>query len=396
MDSTINTVDAQAGTRQVELSIIMPCLNEAETLAICIRKAQMWLRDHDVNGEVLICDNGSADGSCEITVQMGARLVEVAERGYGAALMGGIAAAQGKYVIMGDCDDSYDFSSLESFVSRLREGWDLVMGNRFWGGIESGAMPPLHQYFGNPLLTGIARLLFGLPIGDIQCGLRGFNREQIQGLGLRTTGMEFASEMVVRSQLCGLRIIEVPTTLKPDGRSRKPHMRSFRDGWRNLRFYLIYSPNWLFLYPGAALVLAGTLLGALILPGPVVIGAIGFDANTLVFCSAAIVIGYQAIWFGVFTKTFASTERLIAQSADFNSLFKLFTLEKGLLVGIATLLIGGIGAAMAFSEWQRKDFGALSYAAMLRQVVPAATFLVLGSQTILSSFFVSVLGLKRL
>src|SRR5919197_585369 len=265
----------------VELSIVMPCLNEAETLTICIRKAKQSLREHSIAGEIIVADNGSHDGSQALAARMGVRLVHVQAKGYGNALMGGIAAARGKYVIMGDADDSYDFTSLGPFITKLRAGYDLVMGNRFKGGIQPGAMPVLHRYLGNPVLTGLGRLLFGSPCGDFHCGLRGFNKAAIMRLGLRTTGMEFASEMVVKATLYRLRIAEVPTTLSPDGRSRPPHLRSWRDGWRHLRFLLLYSPRWLFLYPGALLMLVGLVMMLWLLPNPRAIGYITLDVHTL-------------------------------------------------------------------------------------------------------------------
>ncbi|HEY9721799.1 MAG TPA: glycosyltransferase family 2 protein, partial [Oscillatoriaceae cyanobacterium] len=281
----------------LELSILMPCLNEAETLAICIQKAQAFLRESGVEGEVLIADNGSTDGSQAIASALGARVIHVPERGYGAALLEGIRQAYGRYVVMGDADDSYDFSSLGAFLVRLREGHQLVMGNRFQGGIAPGAMPPLHRYLGNPVLTGIGKLFFGSPCGDFHCGLRAFDRAAIEGLQLRTLGMEFASEMVVKATLHGLRIAEVPTRLAKDGRSRPPHLRSWRDGWRHLRFLLMYSPRWLFFYPGASLVLLGLFLMALVLPGPRHVGMATLDVHTLYVAAGMVLLGVQTLTF---------------------------------------------------------------------------------------------------
>jgi glycosyltransferase involved in cell wall biosynthesis len=270
----------------IELSVVMPCLNEAETLETCIRKAQRALEQQNLAGEVVVADNGSTDGSIAIAERLGARVVRVQARGYGNALMGGIAAASGKYVIMGDADDSYDFSHIPRFLDKLREGADLVMGNRFRGGIEKDAMPLLHQYFGNPLLTRIGRLFFHSPVGDFYCGIRGFRKDAYEKMGLRTTGMEFATEMVVKATLLNLRIAEVPTTLVPDGRTRRPHIRTWRDGWRTLRFFLLYSPRWLFLYPGAVLMFVGSVLGLWLLPAPRRIGEVTFDVHTLVYAAA--------------------------------------------------------------------------------------------------------------
>src|SRR5215211_8776310 len=280
---------------RTELSVLMPCLNEAETLATCIKKAQKALEDLNVNGEVVIADNGSTDGSPEIAASLGARVIHVAAKGYGSALLSGIKAARGKYIIMGDADDSYDFTNLGPFLEKLRAGYELVMGNRFKGGIAPNAMPPLHKYLGNPVLTGIGRLFFRSPCGDFHCGLRGFSKAAIQRLDLRTRGMEFASETVVKASLQGLKITEVPTTLSVDGRNRPPHLRSWRDGWRHLRFLLLYSPRWLFLYPGAFLMVAGFISGGWLLQGPVVINNVGFDVQTLLYAAAAIIIGFQAV-----------------------------------------------------------------------------------------------------
>ena len=386
---------AEMSNTQCELSVVMPCLNESETLEVCIRKAQQSLKELKIDGEVLIADNGSTDGSQDIAKGMGARVVDVPIKGYGAALQGGITAARGKYIIMGDADDSYDFSNLGPFVEKLREGFDLVMGNRFKGGIKPGAMPPLHQYLGNPVLTGIGRLFFHSPSGDFHCGLRGFRRDAALKMRLRTTGMEFASEMVVKATLYNMRIAEVPTTLSPDGRSRPPHLRSWRDGWRHLRFLLLYSPKWLFFYPGIALMLIGMLVGLWLLPGPRTVGNVMFDVHTLLYAAFAIIIGFQSTIFAIFTKVFAITEGLLPEDPRLNKLFEYITLEVGLIVGGILLLIGLIGSIYALNVWGIRSFGDLEPTQTLRIVIPSALLLALGSQIALSSFFLSVLGLDR-
>jgi len=379
----------------LELSILMPCLNEAETLATCIRKAQKSLHELNVTGEVIIADNGSTDGSPEIAIGLGARVIHVADKGYGSALLGGIDAARGTYIIMGDADDSYDFTNLGPFLENLRAGYDLVMGNRFKGGIEPKAMPVLHRYLGNPVLTGIGRLFFKSPCGDFHCGLRGFSKAAIQRLDLRTRGMEFASETVVKASLHKLRITEVPTTLSVDGRSRAPHLRSWRDGWRHLRFLLLYSPRWLFLYPGLLLMLVGALAGGWLLVGPRVVDGVTLDVHTLLYAAMAIVVGYQTVIFAVFTKVFAITEGLLPEDPRLTLLFRHVKLETGLIAG-SLLFTGGIAMSVyALSSWSATSFGPLSPSVTLRLVIPAAILITLGLQTILSSFFLSILGLKR-
>jgi glycosyltransferase involved in cell wall biosynthesis len=378
-----------------ELSIIMPCLNEVETVGTCIQKARQYLHSHDISGEIIVADNGSTDGSQAVAGRMGARVVSVEAKGYGNALMGGIAAARGKYVIMGDADDSYDFANLDPFVQKLREGYDLVMGNRFKGGIQSGAMPWLHRYLGNPVLSGVGRILFKSPCGDFHCGLRGFRKKAIMQLNLRTTGMEFASEMVVKATLHKLRIAEVPTMLFPDGRSRAPHLRSWRDGWRHLRFLLIYSPRWLFLYPGIALMILGLAITLWLLPGPRQVGDTIFDIHTLLYAAIMIIVGFQAVSFAVFTKVFAITEGLLPQDPRLNRMFQVVTLEVGLLVGGVAMLSGLIGSIYAFAQWGVRSFGPLEPVQTFRIVIPASLSLALGFQIILSSFFLSVLGLGR-
>lgn len=380
---------------EVEFSIVMPCLNEAETLAICIQKAQRSLAENNVRGEIIIADNGSSDGSQEIASGLGAHVVNVKARGYGNALMGGIAAARGKYVIMGDADDSYDFAALDPFIRQLREGYDLVMGNRFLGGIKKGAMPPLHRYLGNPVLTTIGRLFFRSPVGDFHCGLRGFSKSAVTNLDLQTTGMEFASEMVVKATLHGMRIAEVPTTLSPDGRTRAPHLRSWRDGWRHLRFLLLYSPRWLFLYPGGLLMLAGLVVLLWLIPGPKRIGGVTFDVHTLLYGAAAIIIGFQSVLFAVFTKIFAISEGLLPEDDRLNRAFRYLTLEVGLIGGLILIVAGLSGTVYAYWYWDRLSFGNLDPTQTMRVVIPAVTCLTVGFQTLFSSFFLSILGLKR-
>src|ERR1044072_8338049 len=379
----------------LEVSVLMPCLNEAETIATCIKKAQTWMVKNHVAGEVMIADNGSTDGSQRIARVMEARVVDVPERGYGAALRAGIEAAAGKYVIMGDADDSYNFANLEPFVSKLRDGYDLVMGNRFAGGIEPGAMPPLHKYLGNPVLTGIGRLLFRSPCRDFHCGLRGFSKEAALKMDLRTPGMEFASEMVVKATLNKLRIIEVPTTLSPDGRSREPHLRSWRDGWRHLRFLLLYSPRWLFYNPGVLLMLVGLAVGLWLLPGPRAVGSVTFDVHTLLYAAAAVLTGFQAVNFAVFTKIFGVTSGLLPPDAKLDKAFKYVTLESGIVAGVVLFLTGLGLSIFAVSDWGAHSFGALDPTRILRLVIPAVSAMMLGSEIVLSRFFLSVLGLPK-
>jgi glycosyltransferase involved in cell wall biosynthesis len=386
---------ASASYGEVEVSVVMPCLNEAETLGICIAKAQAALREGNIEGEVIVADNGSTDGSQSIAESLGARVVTIGPKGYGSALMGGIAAARGKYIVMGDADASYDFGDIPLFLERLRAGHELVMGNRFQGGIRLGAMPPLHRYLGNPVLTEIGRLLFKSPCGDFHCGLRGFTKAAYQRMRLRTTGMEFASEMVVKATLFQMPICEVPTPLLPDGRSRKPHLRAWRDGWRHLRFLLLYSPRWLFLYPGFALMLIGLLVGAWLLPEPRRIGSAVLDVHTLLYAAIAVLLGFQAIAFAVFTKVFAVQEGLHPPDPRMDKWFRYVTLELGLAVGGALSILGFAISTYAIHEWSIRHFGPLNVTHTLRFVIPAALCLTLGVQTIFSSFFLSILGLRH-
>jgi glycosyltransferase involved in cell wall biosynthesis len=379
----------------LEVSVVMPCLNESETLAICIGKAQAAMDRLGLRGEVVIADNGSTDGSQQIAESMGARVVPVERRGYGAALQGGIAAARGEYILMGDADDSYDFAQVGAFVEKLREGHDLVMGNRFQGEILPGAMPALHRYLGNPVLTAVGQLFFACPVGDFHCGLRAFRRDAIEDLQLRTTGMEFASEMVVKATRFGLRMAEIPTTLSPDGRSRAPHLRTWRDGWRHLRFLLLYSPRWLFLYPGIFLFLLGTVAGLWLLPGPRVVGRATLDIHTLLFASAAVLIGFESITFAVFSKVFAVTQGLLPEDPALHRMFRVVTLESGLIVGGVLALAGAALCGYSISNWGSHQFGPLDPSHSMRIVIPGLLCLTLGVQTILSSFFLSVLGMAR-
>jgi hypothetical protein len=377
----------------LELTILMPCLNEAETIEACVKKAVSFLSTRGVRGEVLIADNGSTDGSQRLAQLCGARVVKAPRKGYGAALQDGIAAARGTYIIMGDADDSYDFSALDGFLERLRAGCDLVMGNRFRGGIKPGAMPALHRYLGNPVLTGLGRLFFRSPCGDFHCGLRGFRREAIVALGLTAPGMEFASEMVVKATLRNLRIDEVPTTLSPDGRSRASHLRSWRDGWRHLRFLLLLSPSWLFFFPGLLLLIAGTVAMVWLTGGPRTVGSITFDVNTLVYAAAAIGCGFQAMVFYLFAKTFAIRSGLLPEDATIHRLQQALRLEVGLSVGAGAVLLGLALATYAVGFWRIRSFGTLDPRLSLRIVVPSATLLILGLQVMFSSCLLTVLQL---
>ena len=382
-------------THELELSVVLPCLNEAETLATCVRKALSAIAEAGLEGEVLVADNGSSDGSQEIARRLGARVVHVPVHGYGAALQHGIDAARGRFVIMADSDDSYDLTSLLPFVEKLREGYDLVLGNRFRGGILPGAMPPLHRYLGNPVLSGLGRLFFDTPSRDFHCGMRGFTKEAAQRMNLRTTGMEFASEMVVKATIMGMRVTEVPTTLAPDGRSRAPHLRSWRDGWRHLRFLLLYSPRFLFLFPGAILATVSALAGIWLLRGPERIGTVTLDVNTLLFCAAGVLVGVQAVLFWTFAKVFASSEGLLPPDERLDKLFHYINLEVGIIIG-TVMLLAGLGLAIyAVAYWGEQGFGALSVEHSMRIAIPAALLIILGAEGIMASFFVSVLGLKR-
>jgi glycosyltransferase involved in cell wall biosynthesis len=378
-----------------ELTILMPCLNEAETVGTCVEKAVGFLQSRGLDGEVLVADNGSTDGSVEIAEAAGARVVPIKRKGYGNALIGGIRAAEGRYVIMGDADDSYDFSSLDAFVERLRAGDQLVMGNRFSGEILPGAMPPLHRYLGNPVLSRIGRVFFKAPCGDFHCGLRGFSKDAILSLDLRATGMEFASEVVVKSVLNGLTISEVPITLHPDGRTRPPHLRSWRDGWRHLRFLLLYSPRWLFFIPGLVLFLLGALATAALVVSPITIGHFRFGVGALVASATITIVGYQAVLFACLTKVYGQAEGFLPPDPRFNRVFRYARLETGLLAGVVMIVLAIVSGIVAYVAWRDADWGRNAVPGSIRAVVPAALGLVLGSQTILGSFFLSILGMHR-
>jgi len=380
----------------IELSVVMPCLNEAETIETCIRKAFSWMQANQVIGEVVIGDNGSTDGSQQMATNLGARVIDVPRKGYGSALMGAIEASKGKFVVMADSDDSYDFSNLSPFINELRAGKDLVMGNRFMGGIAPGAMPFLHRYLGNPVLSFIGRLFFNCPVSDFHCGLRGFRQDIVTLLDLKTTGMEFASEMVVKATIFKLNIAEVPTTLSKDGRSRPPHLRTWRDGWRHLRFLLIYSPRWLFLYPGIFLMLLGIIMSIFIVRGPVeMLPHVVFDTNTLLYAGAFIIVGYQAVSFGVFTRTYAVQAGFLPQNNSLAKASDFVSMELGLVIGLIILFAGVGGTLYSLSLWEEKGFGPLEYSEILRKVIPSVIAIIVGLQTILSSFFLSVLQVNK-
>jgi glycosyltransferase involved in cell wall biosynthesis len=391
----MNLQSFEKKTNACELSIVMPCLNEAETLSVCIYKASSFLKDNDVSGEIIVADNGSTDGSQKIAVEHGARVINVSERGYGAALMGGINAAFGKYIIMADADDSYDLLNLSPFLEKLRDGYELVMGNRFKGGIKPGAMPKLHRYLGNPVLTKIGQVFFQSGIGDFHCGIRGFQKSAIEQLKLNTTGMEFASEMIVKATLNNLNIAEVPTTLSPDGRNRPPHLRSWRDGWRHLRFLLIYSPRWLFLYPGIFLITLGLIIMGSLIPGPITIRGITFDIHTMLYASTGLLLGMQSVAFSLFSKAYAINVKLMPEHVFVKSALRIITLERGLIFGVLIGLLGLFGSIYAFFIWSHSAFGGLSPNSMMRLVIPSLTLLAAGLQIVFASFFLAVLMVKH-
>lgn len=380
---------------EVELSIVMPCLNEAETLEICIRKASHFLQTNNINGEIVIADNGSTDGSQNIALANNAIVIDVPKKGYGNALKAGFNAARGKYLIMGDADDSYDFSNLNPFLKKLREGNDLVIGNRFKGGIEKGAMPFLHKYLGNPVLSFLGKLFFKIKINDFHCGLRGISKEAYQKINVKTTGMEFASEMIVNASLQNLKIIEVSTTLKKDGRTRKPHLKTWSDGWRHLRFLLLFSPKWLFLIPGLIMVFLGSILSLILIFKPIKIGSIVFDIHTLLFSSSLAIVGFQFVMFYGLTKVFGITQNLLPKSKRYDTIFKYIQLEKGLIVGFLLTLTGLILSFYGFNIWQNHNFKALKVQETMRIVIPAVSLIVVGIQVVLFSFFFSILDLKN-
>ncbi len=382
----------------VEFSVVMPCLNEADTLEICITKALRIFEELGIDGEVVIADNGSDDGSQELAARLGARVEPVAERGYGAALMGGISAARGRFVLMGDADDSYDFLEIPKFLEKLREGHDLVQGCRLprgGGTVLPGAMPFLHRWIGNPMLSAMVRAMFHAPVNDIYCGMRGFTRELYDRLDQRCTGMEFATEMIIKSTLHGADITEVPITLHPDGRkSHGPHLRTFRDGWRTVRFFMMYSPRWLFLAPGILMIALGVLGYALALPGSSVLG-VQLGAHSLLVASLLILLGYQSILFAIFTKTFAISEGLMPADPRMDRFFEKVNLETGLILGTGAFVLGLALIGGAFGQWREVNFGDLDYVHTMRWVIPGVTLAALGFQTVLSGFFVSILGMGR-
>ena len=384
--------------QEPEVTVVIPCLNEADTLAVCISKAQKSFAGAGIVGEVLVADNGSTDGSQEIATRLGARVVPVSQKGYGNALRGGIQAARGKFIVMGDADDSYDFLETPKFVGKLREGFDLVQGCRLPAGggrVMPGAMPVTHRWIGNPMFTLMARQMFGAPIHDVYCGLRGFRKELIERLDLRCTGMEYATEMILKASLQKAKIAEVPITLHRDGRvAHKPHLRTVRDGWRTLRFFLLLSPEWLFMLPGLALTLVGVAGYAIALPG-LTIGRLTFDAHTLLFASLAILSGYQSIIFAIFAKTFAINEGLLPADTRYQKFFRVMNLERGLLLGALAWLAGLGLMSTAVWQWWAGGFGRLDYSHTMRWVIPGVTLAALGFQTVLSSFFDSILGMKR-
>lgn len=385
-------------TTEVEVSVVMPCLNEADTIETCIMKARQAMLDGGIAGEVVVADNGSTDDSIPIAERCGARVVRVADRGYGNALMGGIEAARGKMIVMGDADDSYDFLELPKFVDKLRDGYDLVMGCRFavgGGRVMPNAMPFLHHWWGNPMFSWLAKKWFRSPFNDVHCGMRAFTKDFYSRIGSRCTGMEFATEMTIKASLNDFRLAEIPITLYPDGRrSHPPHLKTFRDGWRHLRLYLIYTPRWLFLIPGVFLVLLGFLGYAVALPRMHIAG-VTFDVHTLLFASLFILCGYQSILFAFFTKIFAIMEGLLPKDPRLDKLFEVVDLEKGLIVSAFALLVGLALLLVAVNEWRMAGFGDLNYAETMRWVIPGATITALAVQTVFSSFFASILGIKR-
>lgn len=383
---------------ELELTVVMPCLNEADTLGNCISAARAALDEAGIQGEILVADNGSTDGSQDLARTMGARVEAVSEKGYGAALMGGIERARGRFILMGDSDESYDFREIPRFVEKLRDGHDLVQGCRLESGggtVLPGAMPFLHRYLGNPVFSWLAKWWFRTPIHDIHCGMRAFRADFYRTLELKCTGMEFASEMIIKATLQNGSIAEVPTTLHPDGRvSHEPHLRTFRDGWRHLRFFLLFSPRWLFLAPGFLLILAGFLGFGIAMPGTRIVGVL-FDVHTLLFSGLFLIVGYMAILFGIFTKVFATSEGLLPPDPRVTSLSRTISLERGLGLGIVVFLGGGLLLLVAINQWRMVGFGDLDYRSTMRWVIPGATLAVLGAQTVLSSFFMGVLGLSR-
>jgi glycosyltransferase involved in cell wall biosynthesis len=392
-------VNISAVATNIELSVVMPCLNESDTLAVCIEKAGRAMSENNISGEIIVADNGSTDGSTDIALSLGARVVNVKEKGYGSALMGGISAARGKFVIMGDADDSYNFLEIPKFVEKLREGYDLVQGCRLPSGggtVLPGAMPFLHRWWGNPMFSAMARIWFYAPIHDVYCGMRGFTKSHYESLDQQCTGMEFATEMIIKSSLYRTEIAEVPITLHPDGRkSHPPHLNTFRDGWRTLRFFLLYSPKWLFFVPGCLLIFLGIIGYVLGLPGLTIAGQIHFDVHTLLFSSFFITSGFQAILFAILTKTFAINEKMVPEDKRLDRLYKTVNLENVLLISLLMLVTGLILLGFTVNEWRNTGFGNLEYSQTLRLVIPGVTLASLGFESILFSFFASILRVRR-
>ncbi len=369
----------------------MPCLNEAETLEICIQKCQKFIKENNLSAEIIIADNGSTDGSQEIATKNGARVVPVAVRGYGAALIGGIQSAKGKFVAMGDADDSYDFASLMPFIEKLRGGVELCMGNRFLGGIEPGAMPPLHKYLGNPVLSYLGRIFYNLPIGDFHCGLRAFNRESILKLNLNTTGMEFASEMVVKAGLNHLKMAEAPTTLKKDGRSRPPHLRSWRDGWRHLKFLLTFAPKWLYMFPALLLLVLGVLGLGWLLPGDQQFGSLRLGVHTILFSSAFVIMAAQILSFAYLARLFGVRENFWKETDFIKNFRAWFTVETGSIIGGIMIFLSIALAVAAVMIWGKTGYGQLNESQMMRLAIPSMLLGCLGLQSIFTSFFAGLL-----
>lgn len=383
-------------TADLELSIVMPCLNEAQTLASCVRAAQRFLRDNNVQGEVIVADNGSSDGSQDRAAELGARVVHVLEKGYGAAIMGGVLAAKGRYVIMGDADCSYDFMESGRILEQLRRGFQLVMGNRFQGGIAAGAMPFLHKYLGNPLLSFIGRLFFKINIGDFHCGLRGFDRAALLALDLRTTGMEFASEMIVRAALHQLRIAEVPVSLHKDGRNRKPHLQTWRDGWRHLRFLLLYSPRWLYFYPSLAMIFLGLFIAVLLLPGPFMLtDTVGIDVHTLLVGAMSIVVGVQGLTFGLMARQYAYKLGILPSFGKYQKVFSALSVDRILQLAVMLLTVG-VGAFLwAGYQWKIINFGALDYRDMMRVLIVSVSCIISALQLGFTAFMLGIMQIRQ-
>jgi glycosyltransferase involved in cell wall biosynthesis len=379
----------------LELTILMPCLDEAETVATCVRKARAFLERTGIAGEIIVADNGSSDGSPDLAREAGAQVVRIPRRGYGRALLGGMEAARGRFVIMADADDSYDFSQLDAFVDALRAGHTMVIGHRFRGGIRRGAMPLLHRYLGNPVLSFIGRLFFSARIGDFHCGLRGVDRKAALRLGLTAPGMEFASEMIVKAALAGWRIGEVPTVLSPAGRSRAPHLRSWRDGWRHLRFLLMMSPRWLMLYPGACLIAAGAIAELVILRGPIVIDGVGFDIHTMLYAAGATVLGVQLVLFSLVARTIGVLKNLLPMTPSLARFLRVFTLERGIVLGLSLALAGFALAAYSVAGWAHARLAALDPVTMMRVAIPSVTLMLTGAETVFASFLLGLIDVRE-